>query len=158
MASQGSIDFAAQNPSRVSTVEEESEQNAQGLGISGRPISINRVPVGSRASFSPPTPSKPQFTPSLSSNASPILPQTPGSSRALLSPRSDRDDSGRFTYDGGGLGIMREEDDISRGKAVTIDEHELRDGGEHISMNNDNDDDHTRTYPLHVSMRNADLP
>jgi hypothetical protein len=44
---------------------------------------------------------------------------------------------------------MREEDDIAGGKAIGIDEHEVRDDGERISMHNDND--HTRMYYLRVN-------
>lgn len=150
MASDVSLDFATNNLSNVSFLSDDPEPPAQGLGISERPMSINRVPVGSRASLSPPTPSMPFHTPNINSNDSPVTPNTPGSSKPLLSPRFNRPGSDSFTYDGGGLGIMREEDDISRMKATAIDEHEVENDGERISMHNDND--HTRVFQFYGSL------
>jgi hypothetical protein len=116
MNSQGSLDLpqpesVGQNPQLlISTVEYDGQQ-PQGLGITGQSTSINRVPVGGRASLSPPTPSAPPFTtPSTTARNSPVTPQTPGSIKKLFSPRIRRTDSGTYTFDGGGLGIMQEED------------------------------------------------
>jgi hypothetical protein len=148
--SQGDLDFAASLPLVFSTLDDDPDRPAQGLGISKQPTSsFVRVPVGSRAPISPPTPSMPSFTPNISSNASPITPQSPGYTKPLLSPRFQRHGSGPFTYDGGGLDIMREEDDISGGKAAVINDHEVREDSEGISMHNDND--HTRMLQLVAS-------
>lgn len=166
MPSQSSIEFAANNPLVVSMVEEpENERTSMGWGISGRrPMSINRKPVGN--SLSPPIPEAATadppffaspagaedlvlepFTHFESAKTSPSIVQTPpGSSKPLISPRFQRFDSTRSQYGGagygsGGLETMREEDDIARGRATTYDEHEVRQGDERISMNNDNDDE-----------------
>jgi len=72
----------------------------------------------------------------------------------LFSPRFQPHELGAYPYDGRGMDIMREEDDISdmsRRKAVAIDEHEVRDDGERISMNNDND--HTRKESANPNWR-----
>jgi len=139
--------------------EPENDRTAMGLGISGRPSSINRVPVGGggggRVSpMSSPTPLKSTFTPNSSNSNSPMYatfrqdiaagepspgsigPTPPGSSRPLLSPQFQRFDSGRPQYGGTGLDTMPEEDDISHGRAASYDEFEMRD-----VMNNDNNND-----------------
>ena len=113
-------------------------------------MSINRVPVGGRASVSPPTPSQPQFSPTKNQFSPSIIstistPATPGSSKGFHTPHLPGQQSDTFKYDGGGLGIMHEEYDIAGGNAIGFDEHGVRDNGERISMHNEND--HTRIYP-----------
>lgn len=145
MSSQGSVEFA-NDPAPSSSVR--NMEDDVGLGISGAPRSINRVPVGRRSSLTPPSPSKP-FTPSTSAKPSPMTPQTPGSSKAFLSPAPawQRFDSGTYSF-GRGLDPMQEmdEQDISKGKASfneNIDNGYAEDH-QHRSTNDDDDNDNKR--------------
>lgn len=111
MSSQGS--FEALNKDASQLLANKMQGDEQGLGISGAPQTINRVPVGGR------TPSHSRhFTPITSSISSP---QTPGSSQPFLSPSMpwQRYDTGD-NISAGGLGPM-EEQDIGRGKGSLTD-------------------------------------
>jgi hypothetical protein len=125
--------------------EPHNDQTASNLGIAENRMADSqvpkRVPVRSRASRSPPTPSPPTFTPTSSGGSpmqttsaenSPGLHQVPGSSKPLLSPRFPRFEGGGSQS---GLNIMREEDDISRGRPLSSDARD----DDRISMNNVND-------------------
>jgi len=126
------------------------DSQVQGLGISDRRQSIQRVPVGSRNSvpispLDPPTP----FTPSPNARSSPNIGQygnspgtsAPGSANPLLSPAWNND---------GSRGPSLEEQDITKGKNVMVDNVDLgyesardqRSGPP--SMNNDNNDTTSR--------------
>ena len=143
MNSQGSVEFASDPVPKPSVINVEG--NVQGLGIMGAPRSINRIPVGSKSSLTPPSPSKP-FTPLTSSKNSPMTPQTPGSSKAFLSPAPawQRYDSGNYTF-GGGLDPMQEMDEqnISKGKTSFIESIDNGSAGDqqHWSINDGNDND-----------------
>lgn len=121
----------------------ENHSNALGINTSGRPVSISRVPVGSRAGQTPPTPSKAFFSnlkspsrtaPPLPSSISPYFsstssqspPQTPGSSKGLLSPLQSSE-LGTYAFDRGGLTPTPEQEnfehDISKGKQPMFTEN-----------------------------------
>jgi hypothetical protein len=145
MSSQGSADFTSDPAPSFSVSNMEDDV---GLGITGTTRSINRVPVGSRNSLTPPSPSKP-FTPSTSAKHSPMTPQTPGSSKAFLSPAPawQRYDSGTYTF-GGGLNPMDEmdEQDISKGNPHSNENIDTGYAEDHQrrSTNDDDDNDNKR--------------
>ncbi|KAK0115752.1 hypothetical protein ONS95_012805 [Cadophora gregata] len=128
------------------------DSQVQGLGISDRRHSIQRVPVGSRNSdtispLDPPTP----FTPSMNAKGSPNIGQfinspgtsVPGSANPLLSPAWPARD-GYST--GGSRDPSLDEQDITKGRSVMVDNIDLgyqstRDQQSGPpSMNNDNND------------------
>lgn len=140
-----SFEFAPHDPPPILSIEHEpeyargperSDSKHSGLGISGRPVSIERVPVGGRTGLTPPTSSNPFFTPSTSARSSP---QIPGSAKPLLSPRFPTQEPRTVAY-GSSLETMAEEDDISRMKTAAYDDREIGDDQQpvldHTNLNN----------------------
>lgn len=121
MNSQGSEDVAPNRALNFSSQGTNDGGEEYGLGIIARPISITRVPVGSRGTITPASPSK-SFTTSPSAGNSPMTPQTPGSSKPLLSPYSPWQRHGS-----GNLAPMMETDeqDISKSKSPYADSLEI---------------------------------
>ena len=153
MDSQGSVEFA-DLPHRsispnTSNFEFGSSHDEQGLGITAQVVSIRRVPVASRSSVTPPTPSKPFPTHSTDTKNSPLSPQTPGSSRPLLSPSWQRYESGNYAS-GSELGTPQDgnmdDQDVSEAtRNVSNASLDMSFGvgedqnGRRMSVNNDND-------------------
>ena len=156
MNSQGSLDLPS--PPLPSSSAGNMEDNEQGLGISQAARSITRVPVGGRASPTPPSPWKP-FSPSISTKNSPTLPQNPGSSKQAFSsppPSWQNYGSGNYQF-GEGLGPMLEidEQDISRAKSShneTPDNGNVEDN-QHQPLNDSNDDDDDSNNSINNSKR-----
>jgi len=140
-----SFEFAPHDPPPTLSIEHEpeyargperSDSKDSGLGISGRPMSIERVPVGERTGFTPPTSSSPFLTPLTSARSSP---QILGSTKPLLPPRFPTQESRTIAF-GSSLETMAEEDDISRMKTAAYDDREIGDDRQpvldHINLNN----------------------
>ncbi|TVY80412.1 hypothetical protein LSUE1_G004612 [Lachnellula suecica] len=160
-SSQGTIRFADEfylSPaSSMHAVEMEPiETRGKGLGIntSGIPKSIMRVPVGSRGEQTPPTPSKAFFSspkghnrtgsspsrpihPYFSTGSPRSSPQTPGSSKAFLSPLL-KSESGNYNFDGGRLPATTEQED---------DEYDISKKQQQSSTDDLNNNYSARVYP-----------
>jgi hypothetical protein len=145
MTSQGSAEFQPDRAPNLSASCTDDDDNVYGLGITARAVPISRVPVGSRSTIVPASPSK-TLSPSTSAVNSPNTPQTPGSSKALLSPAPawQRYDSGTYTF-GGGLSLPADEQDGAKSKSPYNDSLEIAYTEEHtprsINDNDDNDND-----------------
>lgn len=152
ISSPGSADYTDPAPRYTSPnpLNNPFEPAVQGLGITSRPCSIARVPVGSRNAYTPPVPSN-SFSPSTNTSS-------PGSSNPLLSPAWPDAGSSNLDYEDRSLGTIQEQSidagDLSMGKnasfANSLDNafRELDDPRSGLSFTNDDGNDDVRNSTL----------